>query len=474
MKLQKLYPILFLIVCFTVKSGAQTYINRVYNYAGTLSYNNSASGIYEYDNGDFMISGQKFYSAGFGALCFIRINAAGDTLYCERYPKPNCQYYCGASGAFIKTADSNLVQCGAYADSSGNMDALLVKLTMSGDTLWTRTYGGAQFDNANIVCQTPDSGFVLMGVTQSYSMGTASDFYLIKTDKNGNQQWQKNYLTASPEDCVSGQITLDGGYIMSGIRNGEIFVLKADVNGTFQWLKQFSGTAGTGFVKQLPDSSYLVVGAKSVAGYGYQAYMAKLNPSGSAIRWQKTYGGWGDQQFYTIPVVLADGSIVVSGESQLGAYSNGLLVKTDSAGNQTWLRQYYANPSNDNYIYELKATADNGFIMAGSGNISGQDAWVLKTDGFGCLVPDCSIGIEEEDNAGRLRVYPNPAGNILTVGLNEQDVDAAVELINVMGEAIKMKMNGTAIDISELSAGVYFLTITSRDGRQRSARFIKQ
>ncbi len=72
-----------------------------------------------------------------------------------------------------------------------------------------------QFDNANCVVQTPDSGFVMMGVTQSFSNGAASDFYMIKTDKNGNFLWQKAYGTTLAEDCVSGQMTLDGGFIMA-------------------------------------------------------------------------------------------------------------------------------------------------------------------------------------------------------------------------------------------------------------------
>ncbi|HEX8514944.1 MAG TPA: hypothetical protein VF868_02005 [Bacteroidia bacterium] len=235
-----LFKVIFIFFLFNTRLEAQTYLNKVYNY-NSLTYNNAATSSYEYPNGGFLISGQKYYSAGYGALCFIRIDSAGDTLYYKRYPKAYCKYYGGASGSLIPTFNSNLIQCGVFGDSAGNYDALLVKLTENGDTLWTKTYGGANFDNANIVCQTPDSGFVMMGVTQSFSTGAASDFYLIKTDKNGNQQWQQNYGTTSPEDCVSGQITLDGGFIMSGIRNSQLYILKTDANGNFQWISNSRG-----------------------------------------------------------------------------------------------------------------------------------------------------------------------------------------------------------------------------------------
>jgi len=421
-----------------LQAKAQTYFNKVYNYIGTSSFNNAATSSYEYSNGDFLISGQKYYSAGFGALCFIRINSSGDTIYYKRYPKPYCKYYGGASGSLIKCYDNNLAQSGSFVDSSGNFDALLVKLTESGDTLWTRTYGGPQFDNANIVCQKPDSGFVLMGVTQSFSTGPASDFYLIKTDKNGNQLWQHNYGTTLAEDCVSGQITLDGGYILSGIKNNLLYVLKTDSAGNFQWDKQFASTAGTGFVKQLTDSTYLVVGAKLVSGLSYQAYMVKLSADGNSVIWQQTYGGVNDQQFYTIPIILSDGSIVCAGETSAST-NRGILVKTDAAGNEQWLRTYYANPSNNSYIYDLKATSDNGFIMVGSGSITGQDAWVVKTDEFGCEMSDCSVGInEQEDKVIALTIYPNPANDYTNVEINIKEGSQGQFMIyNLLGKEIQ-------------------------------------
>lgn len=473
------FYILILSSCLNFPLQAQTYFNRVYGYTNTNTFTNHATTSIELDNGDFLIGGNKFLP-GFGALHFLRINANGDTVITKNYPKIDCGYYTAVGVSLIKCFDGNFVQAGAYTDSgSSDPDALLIKLTENGDTLWTKTYGGANFDNANTVCQTSDSGFVLMGVTQSFSTGSASDFYLIKTDKNGNQQWQRNYGTTAAEDCVSGQITLDGGYIMSGIRSSTLYILKTDASGNFQWDKQFAATAGTGFVKQLQDSTYLVVGAKLVTGLSYQAYMAKLTKTGAYI-WQKTYGGANDQQFYTVPIILNDGSIVCAGEHT--ASSNwGLLIKTDSAGNQQWLRTYYANPSNNSYVYDLKATSDNGFIMVGSGNITGQDAWVVKVDEFGCEVSNCNVGVNEfhpdsyRDSDQKLILYPNPASNKINLEISDLQIsDLQVSVINILGEVQNVQIMNSAIDISQLAEGVYFVSVTDTDGRRWVEKFIKQ
>lgn len=468
--------ILFIIILMSFQAQGQSYFNRVYNYLGTSSYNNAASSSYEYSNGDFLISGQKYYSFSFGALCFIRINSIGDTLYYKRYSKPYCRYYGGASGSLIKCYDGHLAQCGVFVDSSGNFDGLLVKLTEDGDTLWTKTYGGPNFDNANVVCQTPDSGFVLMGVTQSFGPGTASNFYLVKTDKNGNQQWQQVYGTTAPEDCVSGQITLDGGFIMSGIRNSALYIIKADSNGNFEWDRQFTGTAGTGFIKQSADSTYILVGSQLVSGFSYQAYMTKLTKTGSTI-WQKTYGTvTRDEQFYTVPLILSDGSIVCAGQSST-TNNWGLLIKTDSGGNQQWMRNYYANPSNNSYVYDLKATSDNGFIMVGSGNITGQDAWVVKTDEYGCEVSNCNVGVNEvEITDDKLSLYPNPASTTITLELTNENInDCTIEIIDVLGKVQKVQINGSVLDVSELSPGLYFVSLLSNDGLIRiSKKFVKE
>ncbi len=460
----------------TIQLDAQFYFNKLYDYDGLATYNNAAASCFELDNGDFLISGQKFYSSSFGALHFVRINANGDTVLTKQYAKPYCRYYGGASGSLIKAFDDNFIQSGSYYDSLGNVDALLIKLTENGDTLWTKTYGGSNFDNANIVCETADSGFVLMGSTQSFSMGVAADFYLIKVNKNGIQQWQQTYGTTASEDCVSGQITLDGGYVLSGHRSNQLHIVKTDAVGGFQWEQTYAGTKNFGFIKQLADSTYILTGAKTVGGLGDQACMLKLDKTGGVV-WQKDYGTASNEIFYTQPVILNDGSIVIGGRTMLGSIPIGMLVKTDSAGNQQWLRTYYANTLIDNYVYDLKSTSDNGFIFVGTGYIASQDAWVVRVDSAGCEIANCNVGINESTaESSLLKIFPNPASTELNMSLDGEDLnDYTINIFNVLGEIQIVKISSSKIDISSLSSGVYFISLTSKNGTRRiTEKFVKE
>ena len=461
------FKISLLIWAFALTANAQIYFNKIYPYGALVA---NATSVIEIDTGGYLFPSSTFGS--YSSLVINRINANGDTLFTKEYYKPYYSFSTGASNSIIHTYDNKYIFSGAIVDSSNNVNAFLVKITDSGDTLWTKNYGGANFDDANVVCQTPDSGFVLMGVTQSYSMGPASDFYLIKTDKNGNFQWQKTYGTAAAEDCISGQITLDGGYILSGRQSNMFHIVKTDSNGNFQWQQTYAGTEGVCFIKQLVDSSYILTGAIAVSGLGDQGCMIKINKTGGVI-WQKNYGGTVNDWFYSIPIILNDGSIIVSGQTMLGALPIGMLVKTDSSGNQKWLRTYYNNTSVDEYFYDVKHTSDNGFIMSGFTT----NGWLVKVDSNGCEIANCNLGIEEHKIENlMLNVYPNPATTEITISIENDNIrNYEIIVINILGKEQKIEKNTSIVSLSGFSSGIYFITAISKDGKHRlSQKFVKE
>ncbi|MDZ7821591.1 MAG: hypothetical protein U5N26_07125 [Candidatus Marinimicrobia bacterium] len=63
-------------------------------------------------------------------------------------------------------------------------DIWLIKTDENGDMLWTKTYGGTNSDIGHSIIQTDNSGFIIVGYTQSYGAGN-KDIWLIKTDENG-------------------------------------------------------------------------------------------------------------------------------------------------------------------------------------------------------------------------------------------------------------------------------------------------
>src|SRR5678816_4624150 len=86
----------------------------------------------------------------------------------------------------------------------------------SGDTMWTRTFGGFSTDKGYAVKQTLDGGYIIGGVT---SPAVTFDIYLIKTDSNGNVEWTKIIDSGGTEQCNDVVQTRDSGYCIAGIKN---------------------------------------------------------------------------------------------------------------------------------------------------------------------------------------------------------------------------------------------------------------
>ena len=74
---------------------------------------------------------------------------------------------------------------------------------------------------------------------------------------------------------------------------------------------------------------------------------------------------------------------------------------------------------------------------------------------------DPSVGVNEvQDNLG-LRVFPNPANEVINISLNKE-VSATLSLLDISGKVVRTQtLNGisTSINTASLNSGVYFVTI---------------
>ncbi len=136
------------------------------------------------------------------------------------------------------------------------------------------------------VQQTSDGGYIIAGTTGSYP---AFDVYLIKTDASGDTLWTRTYGGADPEIANCVQQTSDDGYIIVGCKgsflNYQIYLIKTDTSGDTLWTRTYGTEEGKDygyFVQQTSDGSYIITGSNS-SGYYFDVWLLKVAGEGVGI-----------------------------------------------------------------------------------------------------------------------------------------------------------------------------------------------
>jgi hypothetical protein len=164
-----------------------------------------------------------------------------------------------------QTNDEGYIICGYTGTLVGYEDFWLVKTDSNGEEIWNKTYGGENSEYAYFVQQTNDNGYIIAG--SAYSSGTEFDMWLVKTDSSGNMQWNKTYGGLLDEEAYSVRQTIEGGYIITGFTdsfagNRDIWLIKTDSFGNIEWSQTYGGAANDEAcaVQQTSDRGYIVAG----------------------------------------------------------------------------------------------------------------------------------------------------------------------------------------------------------------------
>jgi hypothetical protein len=317
-------------------------------------------------------------------------------------------------------------------------DCWVVRLDQFGVKLWDKAYGGTESEAFYAVTNTSDGGFLFGGLSSSGVSGNKSepsrggnDCWLVKTDANGNIQWDKTY-GGDKTDLVSS---------INEIQNEEFII------GAF--------------------SESEISGDKTVNSKGSaDAWLLKLNAMGNII-WQKGIGGNGYDAIRNIELTKDGGFFIlfnsesgISGDKTVpdfGGIFHFWIVKTNAEGNIQW-QNSYGDVSNDN-PYDAVVTSDNGFLLGGFSNKWRKgDYWIIK------LKPETST-FTLNSYSNRVSVYPNPSNGILNFKLSSKKSGLAdVEIISADGKTIQINsisvVDGYIKLNQEWQNGSYFFRIS--------------
>jgi hypothetical protein len=130
-------------------------------------------------------------------------------------------------GGFILAGGSVRVD-----DFGFNWDIQLAKADGQGGLLWKKDLGGEKGDIAYSVFPTRDGGYAIAGNTFSFGAG-AWDIYILKTDAEGGLLWQKTIGTIKDgEESTTIRETADGGYILAGTLDDQVYLAKLGPDGS--------------------------------------------------------------------------------------------------------------------------------------------------------------------------------------------------------------------------------------------------
>ena len=316
--------------------------------------------------------------------------------------------------AIRNTFDGGYILTGYASSSDGDVsgchgggDFWVVKIATTGSMEWQRCYGGSNDEEAYDIQQTTDSGYIVVGNTNSNDGEVTGnhggyDVWVIKISSSGALQWQKCLGGSGYDGAGSIGQTADGGYIFAGITNSndgnvsgnhgyyDVWAVKLTNTGSITWAKTYGGSSWDGActVQQTYDGGYIIGGGSTsnngdVTGHHGDTtqpdfWVVKLSTTGS-IEWQKSLGG-SDYDPGSFAIQTRDSGYIVCGATgsvdgdvtghigscyTCGPYGlNGWVVKLSQSGAIQWDKCIYV--CGDDELNSIMQTTDGRYVVAGT------------------------------------------------------------------------------------------------------------
>ena len=456
----------------------------------------SASSVQQTSDGGYIVAGTtRSFGGGYSDFWLIKTDPDGNKEWDKTFG--GSDYDCANS--IQQTFDGGYIVAGYIGlFGGGHSDAWLIKTDPDGKKEWDKTFGGpadvfggSDDDRAFSVKQTTDKGYIVAGYTGSFGAGNY-DFWIIKTDADGNKEWDKTFGDSESDYAHSVQQTSDGGYIVAGSLGSIIFghyyvepntaggddfwLIKTDSNGNKEWDKTFGGSDGDRAysVQQTSDRGYILAGETKSFGAGDSDFwLIKTDPDGNK-EWDKTFGGPKNDYAYSVQQT-SDGGYILAGETKsFGAsYSDFWLIKTDPDGNKEWDKTFgsYFRES----AYSVQQTSDKGYILAGKTESLvalnyNYDIWLIKLKGNG----ETSVEENQLTTAySLLQNYPNPFNASTSIEyLISKPENVLLDIYNINGQKLETLVDGYQSvgnhsinwNASKYSSGIYFSRLKTKYG----------
>lgn len=355
----------------------------------------------------------------------LKLNAKGD----EEWQKTLGGFAQDNLVQVILTRDNGYLLAGSSASGlNGNketigygaLDYWLIKLDNKGKVEWQKSYGGSFNDELKSVIETHEGGFLIGGYSNSPFSGTkledskgGNDFWVIKTDKEGNEEWQK-VIGSRYDDQLS-------------------------------------------TVLQDKEHNFMIAGSTSdkAEGKNRDMQVLKLDEKGEII-WKQNYD-FSDKDILSTLIPSNDDTYVIGGyiekKSKTGQKNtNYILLKINHKGEKLWDNEIESS-SND-ILRKVSETRDGGYLLSGTRKKKGSSDFLI-------------IKLKDKDKPPTEKInveaFPNPAQSFTNVIINYDYSYGTATLFDLNGRMItSQKIDGSRtipVDLSGLPQGIYIIDI---------------
>jgi hypothetical protein len=441
--LYKLSIVLIYSFSIAVSQAPDTLWTRTF---GGLGQDSCWSAQYTADNGFILAGWTNSYGAGNRDFYIVKTDSSGDTMWTRTFGGADVDECL----SITQTFDDGYLAGGRTWSFGPEGDVWLIKLNAQGDSQWTKTIGGLGWETCRSLQQTADSGFIIIGSTNSFGAGN-DDIYVIKVNKNGDTLWTRTYGGPLNDNGYAVSQTNNGEYILAcwtesyGVGSYDAYIIKTDSLGDSIWTRVWGGSNmdKACAIMIADDGSYMIAGWTFSFGPNAQnAYLLKMTPSGDSV-WTKYYGDDIFSDFYSVQKTMDRGYILAGGTGSSNPTADMYLVKTDSMGDMLWYTRY--GGSGQDYGWAAEQTDDGGYYIAGwtgSFGAGGADFYLVKTG------PEQGVN----ENA----IMPVQQKNIPATVISGAVIlprDKKCRIFDIAGRAVQQ---------SNLSPGIFFVEIDGK------------
>lgn len=317
-------------------------------------------------------------------------------------------------------------------------DAWLLKTDAAGNKLWDKTYGNYGYNSISKIIATPDGGYMLGGVTSKDPDDPYPDYWLVKVDGSGNQEWEKAIGGKDSETFTSMVATPDGGFLLGGYsrsgisgdkseanRSGpcdsftddcpaDYWLVKVDESGNIIWDKSFGGNGEDlmKFMFALPDGGYLLAGT-SESGIGGDKskpligvsdfWIVTIDENGDKI-WDESVGNPNNNYFTAMAEAHSGGYLLGGNTKTEGAGTSMWTSKISPAGSPEWYKVY--KKTTYNFLTSITQDHEGNYLLGGYYNqaqcnypteLCTNDYWAIRVDAQGKMLWETSLGGDDDD-----------------------------------------------------------------------------